>query len=118
MHGAKPGRPNFPYYHRWYFRTSTLGDFEYLVRLLQAKPADERVGRRDMDMQEPGWNLPGFDPNGPLAGILKLGGALRVPEEVIRNIEEFNKYENWADTSPPGYPQPIEQAIAQFCQFG
>ena len=53
-------------------------------------------------------------PDGPLAGILKLGGALRVPKEVIKNIEEYNKYENWADTSPPGYPQPIEQGIANF----
>ena len=82
------GQTEFPYFHRWYFRTGTLGDFEYLVRLLQPKPADERVGRRDMDVQRPGWNLPGIDPDGPLAGILKLGGALRVPKEVIKNIED------------------------------
>ena len=109
--GKKPDQLDFPYYHRWYFRTSSIGDFEYLVRLLKAKPADERVGRRDMDLQEPGWNLPGLDPDGPLGGILKLGGALRVPEEVIRDIDEFNKYEHWADN---GYPQPIQVAIAQF----
>jgi hypothetical protein len=108
------GQTEFPYFHRWYFRTGTLGDFEYLVRLLQPKPADERVGRRDMDVQRPGWNVPKIDPDGPLAGILKLGGALRVPKEVIKNIDEYNKYENWADTSPPGYPQLIEQGIANF----
>jgi hypothetical protein len=28
----------FPYYHRWYFRTGNVGDFEYLVNLLQPKP--------------------------------------------------------------------------------
>lgn len=105
------GQAEFPYFHRWYFRTGTVGDFEYLVRLLVPKPADERVGRRDMDVQNPGWNLPGLDPNGPLGGILKLGGALRVPKEVIKDIDEFNKYEHWADT---GYPQPIQQAIASF----
>ncbi len=109
--GKKPDQIDFPYYHRWYFRTGTVGDFEYLVRLLQAKPADERVGRRDMDVQEPGWNIEGLDPTGPLGGILKLGGALRVPKEVIKGIEEFNKYENWAET---GYPQPIQQSIARF----
>ena len=43
-----------------------------------------------------------------------MGGALRVPKEVIKNIEEYNKYQNWADTSPPGYPQLIEQGIANF----
>lgn len=109
--GQKSDQIEFPYYHRWYFRTGTVGDFEYLVRLLKAKPADERVGRRDIDVQEPGWNIDGLDPNGPLGGILKLGGALRVPKEVIKDIDEFNKYENWAEN---GYPQSIQQDIARF----
>jgi hypothetical protein len=109
--GRHPDQTVFPYYHRWFFRTSSVGDFEYLVRLLKAKPADERVGRRDMDVQQPGWNIPGLEPDGTLGGILRLGGALRVPEEVIKDIDEFNKYEHWADV---GYPQPIQQAIAQF----
>lgn len=109
--GRNPGQVQFPYYHRWFFRTSTIGDFEYLVRLLKAKNADDRVGRRDMDMQDPGWNLPGLDPEGPLGGILRLGGALRVPEMVIKDPEEFKKYEHWADV---GYPQPIQKAIARF----
>lgn len=101
----------FPYYHRWYFCTSTRGDFEYLVRLLKAKPANEKVGRRDMDMQQPGWNLPGFDPDGDLHGILRLGGALRVPESVIKDLAEYRKYEDWAKE---GYPQPIQSALAKF----
>ncbi|MGZ8202620.1 MAG: hypothetical protein ACXWUB_05160 [Burkholderiales bacterium] len=109
--GRHPDQAEFPYYHRWFFRTGTLGDFEYLVRLLKAKPANERVGRRDMDMQQPGWNIPGLDPAGALGAILRLGGALRVPKEVIKDIDEFNKYEHWADV---GYPQPIQQAIARF----
>ena len=53
---AYPNRaesPNFPYYHRWYFRTGTVGDFEYLVRLLKPQPVDSRVGTRDMDVQAP-----------------------------------------------------------------
>ena len=57
---------------------ATLGDFEYLVRLLEPQPVDTRVGRRDMDVQRPGSNLPGItDPD--LGGVLQLGGALRVP---------------------------------------
>jgi len=109
--GRNPDQTTFPYYHRWFFRTGTVGDFEFLVRLLKPKAADDRVGRRDMDMQQPGWNIPGFNPADPLGGILRLGGALRVPEEVIRDIEEYKKYEFWADA---GYPQPIQTAIARF----
>ncbi|SEG08673.1 hypothetical protein [Nitrosomonas ureae] len=109
--GQKADQGEFPYYHRWYFRTGTVGDFEYLVRLLKAKPADEHIGRRDIDVQQPGWNIPGIDPDGELAGILKLGGALRVPLEVIKDPVEFNKYENWAKD---GYPQPIQKGIARF----
>lgn len=105
------GQTEFPYYHRWYFRTSTQGDFEYLVRLLKAKPANEKVGRRDMDMQQPGWNLPGFDPDDDLHGILRLGGALRVPESVIKDLAEYQKYEDWAKV---GYPKPIQSALAKF----
>lgn len=109
--GERPDQNQFPYYYRWFFRTGILGDFESLVRLLKAKPADQRVGRRDMDLQEPGWNLPGLDPDGTLGGILRLGGALRVPEIVIEDMEDYLKYENWADV---GYPQPIQQGIANF----
>lgn len=44
-----PGRPDvdrYPYYYRWYFRTGTIGDFEYLVRLLQPRPVDARRNAR------------------------------------------------------------------------
>lgn len=108
----RPDQTEFPYYHRWFFRTGSLGDFEYLVRLLKARTADDRVGRRDMDVQEPGWNIVGLDPDdNRLGGILRLGGALRVPREAIRNPEEYKKYEFWAVN---GYPQPIQTSIAGF----
>jgi hypothetical protein len=109
--GQKPDQTAFPYYHRWFFRTGSLGDFEYLVRLLKPKTADDRVGRRDMDLQEPGWNITGLDPDDTLGGILRLGGALRVPKEAIRDPEAFKKYEFWAVS---GYPQPIQRSIANF----
>lgn len=107
--GTRLDADQYPIYHRWYFRTGTVGDFEYLVRLLQPKPVDSRVGRRDMDVQEPGANVPGItDPD--LGGILKLGGALRVPLESMSPDEraEAEKYENWAQP----YPHDFQTALA------
>lgn len=90
------GQTEFPYYHRWYFRTGTVGDFEYLVRLLEPKPVDSRVGRRDMDVQNPGSNINGITDE-ELGGILKLGGALQVPFKTMPKEDkaEVLKYENW-----------------------
>ena len=79
--GTRPEGQSFPYYHRWFFRTGLSGDFETLVRLLVPKPVDERVGRREMDVQDPGSNVPGVD-KPELHGILKLGGALEPPDKV------------------------------------
>jgi hypothetical protein len=103
----------FPYYHRWYFRTGTVGDFEYLVRLLEPKPVDSRVGRRDMDVQEPGYNITGIK-DADLHGILKLGGALRIPEESLNEEEkkEREKYDNW--DQDPSYPHPFQEDLAYF----
>jgi hypothetical protein len=107
----------FPYYHRWYFRTGNVGDFEYLVNLLQPKPADKSVGVRDMDVLHPGSNLPMIgDPtdvgNEALKGILKLGGALRVPFDSLKQIDkdEVIKYDEW-DEHP--YPHKFSTAIAK-----
>ncbi|HEY8501778.1 MAG TPA: hypothetical protein VIL21_03760, partial [Solirubrobacterales bacterium] len=100
---------SLPYYHRWYFRTGTEGDFEYLVRLLEARPADPRVGNRDMDVRRPGSNLPGIE---DLGGILRLGGALRVPREALdkKQVEEAERFENWAQP----YPHEFQRAMAAF----
>lgn len=119
--GVKPAE--MPYYHRWYFRTGTVGDFEYLVRLLEPKPVDNRVGLRDMDVQEPGANIQGIvdaadaTDEQKLGGILKLGGALRIPD-IFYNPEEFavvEKYRKWATlngTQP--YPHLFQKDIASF----
>ncbi len=101
----------FPYYHRWYFRTGNVGDFEYLVNLLQPKPADKSVGVRDMDVVHPGSNLPLIDDAG-LGGILKLGGALRVPFDSMKEPDKLEviKYDEW-DEHP--YPHKFSTAIAK-----
>lgn len=101
----------FPYYHRWYFRTGNVGDFEYLVNLLQAKQADKRVGVRDIDVLHPMLNLPPIN-NPGLNGVLKLGGALRVPFDTLAASDqaEVKKYDEWDEA---GYPQAFARAIAK-----
>jgi hypothetical protein len=104
--------PNsFPYYHRWYFRTGNVGDFEYLVRLLQPKVADSRVGRRDIDVQEPGSNIDGITDE-RLYGILRLGGALQVPTACLNEEEaaEYINYDQWYDR----YPHPFQEQLGAF----
>jgi hypothetical protein len=110
-----------PYYHRWYFRTGDVGDFEYLVRLLKPQPVDSRVGLRDIDVQSPGANLAGIlDAAGApasqrLGGILQLGGALRIPD-ISYSSEEFatvEKYRHWATLAQP-YPHPFQASLAAF----
>jgi hypothetical protein len=101
----------FPYYHRWYFRTGNVGDFEYLVNLLQPKPADKSVGVRDIDVLHPGSNLPAID-DVDLKGILKLGGALRVPVDTLKQPDKdaVRLYDEW-DEHP--YPHKFSKAIAK-----
>lgn len=100
----------FPYYHRWYFRTGNVGDFEYLVNLLEPKLADKSVGVREMDVLHPGSNLPPID-NPELEGILKLGGALRVPFDTLKEEDknEIRKFDEW-DENP--HPHEFTSAMA------
>ncbi|HNB82654.1 MAG TPA: hypothetical protein PLP14_11170, partial [Chitinophagaceae bacterium] len=101
----------FPYYHRWYFRTGNTGDFEFLVNLLKPQPADKRVGVRDIDVVHPGSNLPPIT-NPDLLGVLKLGGALRVPYDTMKTIDkqEVDRYDQW-DEHP--YPHEFSTAMAR-----
>ena len=103
--GARPDGQSFPYYHRWFFQTGLSGDFETLVKLLVPKPVDERVGFREMDVQDPGSNVPGVD-KPELGGILKLGGALQPPDKVPP--EPPNKFETWDDP----FPRPLQESLA------
>ncbi len=97
-----------PVYHRWVFRTGSRGDFEFLVRLLEPRPADERVGRRDIDVQRPGSNIAGItDP--AVEGVLKLGGALLAP--LTDEAEDaLLPWENWDEP----YPHNFQLDLSQF----
>jgi hypothetical protein len=104
-----PEPDNMPVYYRWRFRTGTVGDFEYLVRLLRHRPVDRRVGVRDLDVQRPGANLPSIsDP--AFHGVLQLGGALRVPRISLSPEERLaaERQERWADPTP----HPFQSALA------
>lgn len=108
----RPEGNSYPYYHKWEFSTGTLGDFEYLVRLLEAKPIDSRVGTRSMDVQRPGINVSGIE-NPDLDGVLRLGGALRVPIATMgtEDREDFEKYDQWDEVD---YPLPFQKGLASF----
>ncbi len=110
-YSGKPEPTNYPFFYSWNFQTGSHGDFEYLVRLLKPQPVDSRVGTRDMDVQDPGSNLPGIT-DAALAGILKLGGALRVPDLDLTADELAlrQKYENWDQP----YPDNFETGLAKF----
>ena len=70
-----------PIYHEWFFHTGANADFESLVKLLEPRVMDSRIGIRDMDCSEPGFVK--ADGTGPLPGtspeIIGLEGALRAP---------------------------------------
>jgi hypothetical protein len=53
------GEVTLPVYHSWRFRTGARGDFESLVRRLQQRELPPSVGRRDLDLSDPGGGLPG-----------------------------------------------------------
>jgi hypothetical protein len=111
---AYAGQPDptiMPIYYRWYFRTGSKGDFEYLISLLKPRPVDPQVGTRDMDVQDPGSNIPGIN-DAQLGGVLKLGGALRVPDADLSTaqLQERQKFENWDQP----YPHPFQKALAAF----
>ncbi len=101
-----------PYYQRWYFRTGIQGDFEYLVRLLKPRVMDARVGRRDIDVQKPMPNLRGIA--GPDAnGVLRLGGALKVPDLALSQTERDDaaRFEHWDDPRPHTFQRDLAAFI-------
>jgi len=71
----------FPVYYRWYFRTGQNFDFEYLVKLLEPRIMDERVGLRPMDCSRPGFVQAdkNEEVSAPVPSILLLEGAVKSP---------------------------------------
>lgn len=114
--GTSAAAVELPVYHRWQFSTGSVGDFEYLVRLLKPVTAKPELGRRDMDASQPGANLPdwqeapGIPAGEETEGIFKLGGALRAPLS-LADFNKIKKYELWAENAEPGI-HPFQQTMA------
>ncbi|SFU60491.1 hypothetical protein [Nitrosospira multiformis] len=94
------GQRLIPIYYRWFFRTGTKGDFEFLVDLLEPREADKRVGVRDMDMQEPDYGTEGMLPDFDVIG---LEGALR-STTMVSSPEQWPPAGTIFETPDPGSP--------------
>src|SRR5262245_45848875 len=60
-----------PVYHSWRFRTGEGGDFESLVRLLQPRAVPPQLGKRTIDISEPGFTTASSDTTLGLEGALQ-----------------------------------------------
>lgn len=75
-----------PIYYQWYFRTGDNEDFESLVKILEPRVMDKRIGIRDMNGSAPGFGMTeGTDignvepPNEGQPFVIGLEGALMSP---------------------------------------
>ena len=114
-YGGRPQGNVYPFYYRWSFKTGETGDFESLARLLKPRPPDARLGRRDIDVLEPGSNIDGIDVPG-LDGVLRLEGALRVPDQALDPAQEAErkKFDQW----DLDYPHLFQRQLAAFVNLG
>jgi hypothetical protein len=82
---AVAGSVELPVYYQWRFRTGENEDFESMVKRLEPKVADARVGIRSLDGEKPGWGLTtGTDigqivPADEKQTVVGLEGALKAP---------------------------------------
>jgi hypothetical protein len=80
------GSVEFPVYTQWRFRTGENEDFETLVKRLQPRPMDGRVGIRGLDGEHPEWGLTAGTDLGPILPtdekqtVVGLEGALKSPQ--------------------------------------
>ena len=73
-----PGSIALPVYFHWEFRTGAREDFESMVARLVPREFSGAVGRREMDIGEPGFALPeAFDASVMLEGALQPVDAPR-----------------------------------------
>lgn len=123
---------DMPIYFDWYFRTGTQEDFESLVKILEPRILDKRIGIRKMDCSEPGFirvdnkglprppgpdgrtDLPGaISPQG-LEGALKTDRTVPLPPTFIPNAfqDELQILVNLPETinTDPDAP-PVEDYL-------
>ena len=77
--------------------------------------ATDPVGSRDLDAhRSPGFGLPGITTPTEPGGVLRLGGALRLPD-ADKHIDDHENWDNYYGLhAPPApqYPNPWQQAMA------
>ena len=120
--GQSPDQTQFPYYFDWTFRTGDATDFEELVRKIEPRQLNERVGKRWIDIQDPGYNIhyqtsspqegvfiqQRTDPEGQVVdyevdiireGALLMEGALRIPDTELPSLlsDQIDKDATWID---------------------
>lgn len=100
------GQKEYPVYYQWRFRTGERGDFESLVNLLQPRPVDERVGVRDLDLQKPGFGVPGMIDGPGDEPVMGLEGALKSPQAAPRP-------DAWPPAAPANYPDFLRKLEEQ-----
>lgn len=88
--GAAPAGVTLPVYYAWEFRTAAGGDFEELVRRLEPRELPAEVGKRPMDISQPGFKTQPPPPADDAGTTLGLEGALRV-----------------IDSQPDAWPEPV-----------
>ncbi|RNI30688.1 hypothetical protein [Rufibacter latericius] len=90
-----------PIYYRWHFRTGQNFDFEFLVKQLEPRIMDERVGLRPMDCSKPGFPQADKEEevSPPVPQIMMLEGAMKAP-----NAKS-------TDFPPPDTPQPFFEEV-------
>jgi hypothetical protein len=92
---------HFPIYYEWQFMTGEAGDFESLVRKLKPIEVDQRVGRRPMDIQTPGFNINYGLAVPPQQGTLMLEGVLIPPMTVPPPPGALTRYQHPWDFGAP-----------------
>ena len=81
--GAQELKLELPVYYSWEFRTGSGGDFEMLVRLLEARDKADmppEVGKRRVDIGRPGFEIV---PPLPEHTTLELAGALSLLDSPV-----------------------------------
>src|SRR5678815_2592137 len=73
-----PSEVTLPVYFHWEFRTGVGGDFESLVGLLKAREMPSTVGKKPIDLTNPGFKIDPPSAPGAKGTTLGLEGALRV----------------------------------------
>jgi hypothetical protein len=97
---AQPAtRITLPVFFHWEFRTGPKGDFESLARLLVPRHVPKEVGKRPMDVSQPGFPLPASP--APTT-ILELEGALRVPKSAQTP---------WPDTPRKAFQKELKKLV-------